>query len=295
LLGLKNGGRLQQGDIVARIPQESSKTRDITGGLPRVADLFEARKPKEPSILAEISGVVSFGKETKGKKRLVITPHDGTDPYEALIPKWRQMNVFEGEQVDKGEVISDGPSSPHDILRLLGVGELAKYIINEIQDVYRLQGVVINDKHIEVIVRQMLRKVDVLESGDTVLIKGDQVEYFKMIEENELAESKDMMPAKYERVLLGITKASLATESFISAASFQETTRVLTEGAVTGKKDFLRGLKENVVVGRLIPAGTGLAYHSERKRKRRSATEPMSVSAADVEEALSAELSRRLD
>jgi DNA-directed RNA polymerase subunit beta' len=295
LLGLKNGGRLQQGDIVARIPQESSKTRDITGGLPRVADLFEARKPKEPSILAEISGVVSFGKETKGKKRLVITPHDGTDPYEALIPKWRQMNVFEGEQVDKGEVISDGPSSPHDILRLLGVGELAKYIINEIQDVYRLQGVVINDKHIEVIVRQMLRKVDVLESGDTSLIKGDQVEYFKMIEENEIAENKDMMPAKYERVLLGITKASLATESFISAASFQETTRVLTEGAVTGKQDFLRGLKENVVVGRLIPAGTGLAYHSERKRKKKSSTESLGVSAADVEEALSAELSRRLD
>lgn len=224
------------GGVVARIPQESSKTRDITGGLPRVADLFEARKPKEPAILAEISGIVSFGKETKGKKRLVISPTDGADPIELLIPKWRTLNVFEGEQVQKGEVISDGPSNPHDILRLLGVGELAKYIINEIQEVYRLQGVVINDKHIEVIVKQMIRKVEVLSAGDTALIKGDQVEYVKLLEENELAAAKEMMPATFERVLLGITKASLATESFISAASFQETTRVLTEAAVTGKK-----------------------------------------------------------
>ena len=289
LITLSDGGKVELGDVVARIPQESSKTRDITGGLPRVADLFEARRPKEPSILAEITGTVSFGKETKGKKRLVITPKDG-DPYEVLIPKWRQLNVFEGETVEKGEVISDGPSNPHDILRLLGVVELAKYITNEIQDVYRLQGVVINDKHIEVIVRQMLRKVEITDPGDTDLLSGDQVEYNQFIEANEKAEAEDKEPAKCERLLLGITKASLATESFISAASFQETTRVLTEGAVTGKRDYLRGLKENVVVGRLIPAGTGLAYHSERKRKRD--LEEQGVTAEDVVEALSAELNR---
>ncbi|TNC84702.1 MAG: DNA-directed RNA polymerase subunit beta' [Thalassolituus sp.] len=294
LLSLKNGENIEAGDVIARIPQESSKTRDITGGLPRVADLFEARKPKEPAILAEISGVVSFGKETKGKKRLVITPKDGSDHYEALIPKYRQLNVFDGESVEKGEVISDGPSNPHDILRLLGVIELAKYITNEVQDVYRLQGVVINDKHIEVIVRQMLRKVEVTNSGDTELIKGDQVEYVHYLEENERADKADKMPATCERQLLGITKASLATESFISAASFQETTRVLTEGAVTGKRDYLRGLKENVVVGRLIPAGTGLAYHSERKRRREVEFEDggLGVSAEDVVEALSAELNK---
>ncbi|MDL0433779.1 DNA-directed RNA polymerase subunit beta' [Marinobacter sp. TBZ242] len=289
LVTMAHGARVELGDVVARIPQESSKTRDITGGLPRVADLFEARRPKESSILAEVSGVVSFGKETKGKKRLVITPKD-SDPYEVLIPKHRQMNVFEGETVEKGEVISDGPSNPHDILRLLGVVELAKYITNEIQDVYRLQGVVINDKHIEVIVRQMLRKVEITDAGDTNLLGGDQVEITQFMEENEKAEAADKEPARCERLLLGITKASLATESFISAASFQETTRVLTEGAVTGKRDYLRGLKENVVVGRLIPAGTGLAYHAERKRKRE--LEQQGVTAADVEEALSAELNR---
>jgi DNA-directed RNA polymerase beta' subunit len=294
LLSLRNGDEVSEGDIIARIPQESSKTRDITGGLPRVADLFEARKPKESSILAEISGVVSFGKETKGKKRLVITPKDGSDPYEELIPKHRQMNVFEGESVEKGEVVSDGPSNPHDILRLLGVVELAKYITNEVQDVYRLQGVVINDKHIEVIVRQMLRKVEVTQAGDTDLIKGDQVEYVHFLEANEKADLDDKMPAQCERQLLGITKASLATESFISAASFQETTRVLTEGAVTGKRDFLRGLKENVVVGRLIPAGTGLAYHAERKARKEKGPveEGLGVSAQDVVEALSAELNK---
>ena len=268
VLSIEDGGAVEVGDVVARIPMEGAANKDITGGLPRVADLFEARKPKEPSILAEISGTVSFGKETKGKKRLVITPTDGADPYEVLIHKWRNLNVFEGESVEKGEVISDGPSNPHDILRILGVEALANYITSEIQDVYRLQGVVINDKHIEVIVRQMLRKVDVVSGGDTSLIKGDQIEYTQLLEENEKAEAEDKMPAQFERVLLGITKASLATESFISAASFQETTRVLTEGAVTGKRDSLRGLKENVVVGRLIPAGTGLAYHKERKRKR---------------------------
>jgi DNA-directed RNA polymerase subunit beta' len=296
LLSMKNGEQVEVGDVLARIPQESSKTRDITGGLPRVADLFEARKPKEPSILAEISGVVSFGKETKGKKRLVITPKDGSDPYEALIPKYRQMNVFEGESVEKGEVISDGPFNPHDILRLLGVIALSKYITNEVQDVYRLQGVVINDKHIEVIVRQMLRKVEITQSGDTDLIKGEQVEYVRFLEANEEAFKADKMPAQAERQLLGITKASLATESFISAASFQETTRVLTEGAVTGKRDYLRGLKENVVVGRLIPAGTGLAYHSQRKRRKdKQAEEGLGVSAQEVVEALSAELNRDKD
>ncbi|MFV8572416.1 DNA-directed RNA polymerase subunit beta' [Marinobacter sp. SBS5] len=291
LVSMSNGARVELGDVVARIPQESSKTRDITGGLPRVADLFEARRPKESAILAEISGVVSFGKETKGKKRLVLTPKDG-DAYEVLIPKHRQMNVFEGETVEKGEVISDGPSNPHDILRLLGVVELAKYITNEIQDVYRLQGVVINDKHIEVIVRQMLRKVEITDPGDTTLLSGDQVEITHVLEENEKAIAADKEPARFDRLLLGITKASLATESFISAASFQETTRVLTEGAVTGKRDYLRGLKENVVVGRLIPAGTGLAYHSARRRRRD--LEEQGVTAADVEEALSAELNREI-
>ncbi len=285
-VNLSDGAEVNIGDVIARIPRETSKTRDITGGLPRVADLFEARRPKEPAILAEISGTISFGKETKGKRRLIITPVDGSDPYEELIPKWRHLNVFEGEQVTRGEVISDGPSNPHDILRLLGVSELAKYIVNEIQDVYRLQGVKINDKHIEVTIRQMLRKVEITESGDSSFIKGDQVELTQVLEENEALIAQDKFPAKYERVLLGITKASLSTESFISAASFQETTRVLTEAAVTGKRDHLRGLKENVVVGRLIPAGTGLAYHAERKRQR-LADKPTKVSASEVEQALS--------
>ena len=292
-LSLTNGEVLSIGDVIARIPQEGSKTRDITGGLPRVADLFEARKPKEPSILAEISGTVSFGKETKGKRRLVITPTngellpDGSTHYEVLIPKHRQLTVFEGETVAKGEIVSDGPSNPHDILRLQGVSALAAYITNEIQDVYRLQGVKINDKHIEVIVRQMLRKVDIGEMGDSEFVKGEQVEYNRVLEANEKLRAENRQPVQFERQLLGITKASLATESFISAASFQETTRVLTEAAVTGKLDELRGLKENVVVGRLIPAGTGLAYHSERRRRREAAAIPADgVSAAEVEAAL---------
>ncbi|MHA7881533.1 MAG: DNA-directed RNA polymerase subunit beta' [Saccharospirillum sp.] len=292
-LNLNNGDEVAIGDIIARIPQESSGNKDITGGLPRVADLFEARKPKEPAILAEISGTVTFGKETKGKKRLVITPTDGSDAYEELIPKWRQLNVFEGEQVEKGEIISDGPMNPHDILRVRGVEALARFIVAEVQEVYRLQGVTINDKHIETIVRQMLRKANVLDNGDTSFIKGDQVEYHQLLAANEDAESANKQQARFERILLGITKASLATESFISAASFQETTRVLTEGAVTGKRDFLRGLKENVVVGRLIPAGTGLAYHSERRRKRLERTgEKPSISAQDVEAALSQALNK---
>ena len=293
-VALEDGAEVNVGDISARIPQESSKTRDITGGLPRVADLFEARKPKEPAILAEISGTVSFGKETKGKRRLIITPTDGSqykgeDHYESLIHKWRNLTVFEGEHVEKGEIVSEGPLSPHDILRLKGVEELSKYITTEIQEVYRLQGVKINDKHIEVICRQMLRKVEITAPGDSTLIKGEQVEFTRVLEENEAQITQDKVPASYERMLLGITKASLATESFISAASFQETTRVLTEAAVTGKRDHLRGLKENVVVGRLIPAGTGLAYHAERRRRKTDAmvaSEEASVSAAEIEAAL---------
>jgi DNA-directed RNA polymerase subunit beta' len=293
ILSLNDGDMVAIGDVIARIPQEGSKTRDITGGLPRVADLFEARKPKEPAILAEVSGSISFGKETKGKRRLIITPangellSDGSSYYEVLIPKHRQLTVFEGEMVAKGEIVSDGPANPHDILRLQGVEALAAYITNEIQDVYRLQGVKINDKHIEVIVRQMLRKVDIMEMGDSEFVKGEQVEYNRVLEANERLRAEDRQPAQYERQLLGITKASLATESFISAASFQETTRVLTEAAVTGKLDELRGLKENVVVGRLIPAGTGLAYHSERRRKREASMSAVDgVSAAEVEAAL---------
>jgi len=295
ILSLEDGERIGVGDVIARIPQEGSKTRDITGGLPRVADLFEARKPKEPAILAEASGTISFGKETKGKRRLVITPADG-DPYETLIPKWRNIGVFEGESVERGEVVSDGAASPHDILRLKGVNELARYIINEIQEVYRLQGVTINDKHIEVIVRQMLRKVEITDAGDSSFIRGEQLEHVAVVEENErlAADSKD--PVLFERQLLGITKASLATESFLSAASFQETTRVLTEAAVTGKRDYLRGLKENVVVGRLIPAGTGLAYHSERKRRREQdlaarLAKEQGATADEIEAALSEALS----
>jgi DNA-directed RNA polymerase subunit beta' len=297
IISLKDGAEMNIGDVVARIPQEGSKTRDITGGLPRVADLFEARKPKEPAILAEISGTVSFGKETKGKRRLVITPKDGPNPidgsdhYETLIPKWRTMTVFEGEYIEKGEVVSEGPPAPHDILRLKGVEALAQYIVNEVQDVYRLQGVRINDKHIEVIVRQMLRKIEITHSGDSNLIKGEQLTYTDILDVNAELAKDGKQEARFDRLLLGITKASLATESFISAASFQETTRVLTEAAVTGKRDFLRGLKENVVVGRLIPAGTGLAYHEARKRAAAEALDTDSVSASDVEAALSEALS----
>ncbi|KKN29020.1 hypothetical protein LCGC14_0848370 [marine sediment metagenome] len=255
------------GDVLARIPQESSKTRDITGGLPRVADLFEARKPKDPALMAEISGTISFGKETKGKQRLIITPLEG-EQHEELIPKWRHVSVFEGESIAKGELLVDGPEDPHDILRLKGVLALANYMSSEVQEVYRLQGVKINDKHIEVIVRQMLRKIEIDSVGDAKLLKGEQIEHDRLLDINDAVRAEGKMEATYTPMLLGITKASLATESFISAASFQETTRVLTDAAVTGKRDVLRGLKENVIVGRLIPAGTGLAYHKERYRKR---------------------------
>jgi DNA-directed RNA polymerase subunit beta' len=267
VVNFEDGARVKVGDVIARIPQETSKTRDITGGLPRVADLFEARRPKDPSILAEISGIVSFGKETKGKRRLIITALAG-EIHEELIPKWRHVSVFEGEHVEKGEVIAEGSLNPHDILRLLGTNALANFIVNEVQDVYRLQGVKINDKHIEVIIRQMLRKVIVAHAGDTNFLKGEQVEFSNLREENAKMLKDNKLPARHEFVLLGITKASLATESFISAASFQETTRVLTEAAVSGKMDELRGLKENVIVGRLVPAGTGLAYHAGRKVKK---------------------------
>jgi DNA-directed RNA polymerase subunit beta' len=272
IVSIRDNQQVKVGDVIARIPQESSKTRDITGGLPRVADLFEARKPKEPSILAEATGVVSFGKDTKGKQRLVITMADGE-----LIPKWRHVIVFEGESVEKGETIVDGEPNPHDILRLLGVEALAAYLVKEIQDVYRLQGVKINDKHIEVIIRQMLRKAEIKNSGETHMLRGDPMDLIRVLEENEKAEREDKKPAIYQRVLLGITKASLATESFISAASFQETTRVLTEAAVRGTVDHLRGLKENVIVGRLIPAGTGMAYHKQRRRERNEALEAVEL------------------
>ena len=290
ILHLEDGAQVGVGDVIARIPQEGSRGGDITGGLPRVADLFEARKPKEPAILAEGAGTVSFGKETKGKRRLVITSAEG-EAVETLIPKWRQISVFDGEHVERGEVVSEGPPSSHDILRLKGVAELAKYIINEIQEVYRLQGVTINDKHIEVIVRQMLRKAEVKDPGDSQFVRGEQIEYVTAMGENERLEAEGKTPIGFERILLGITKASLATESFISAASFQETTRVLTEAAVTGKRDNLRGLKENVVVGRLIPAGTGLSYHADRKRRREEEALAESITPDEIEQALSEALS----
>ncbi|MFL7027422.1 DNA-directed RNA polymerase subunit beta' [Enterovibrio norvegicus] len=274
IVQLEDGATVGIGEVLSRIPQAASGTKDITGGLPRVADLFEARKPKEPAILAEITGAVSFGKETKGKRRLIITPTDGS-PYEEMIPKWRQLNVFEGEKVEKGDVIADGPESPHDILRLRGVRAVTEYITNEVQDVYRLQGVKINDKHIETIVRQMLRKVTISKSGDSEFLEGEQVEFSRVTIANRKLEDEGKQIATFERDLLGITKASLATESFISAASFQETTRVLTEAAVSGKRDELRGLKENVIVGRLIPAGTGFAYHKTRQVKRVVAEAPV--------------------
>ena len=299
----QEGGEVGIGDVIARMPQESSMTRDITGGLPRVADLFEARKPKEAAVLAEVSGTVSFGKDTKGKQRLVITDEEGV-PHEILVPKWRHILVFEGEHVEQGEVVVDGMPSPHDILRLapaayhmskvdgmpsshdtqrlLGVSALANYIVNEVQEVYRLQGVKINDKHIEVIVRQMLRKVEIVSPGGTKFLRGEQLDRARVLEENERVCAEDGEAATWSPVLLGITKASLATESFISAASFQETTRVLTEASVNGKIDELRGLKENVIVGRLIPSGTGLAYHEDRRRRQALEEEPLEPEAVEA-------------
>ncbi|NVK30801.1 MAG: DNA-directed RNA polymerase subunit beta', partial [Gammaproteobacteria bacterium] len=264
-VNLQDGQEIFEGDVVARLPQEGSKTRDITGGLPRVADLFEARRPKEAAVLAEITGTISFGKETKGKQRIVITPEEG-DAHEELVPKWRQVGVFEGEKVSRGEVLVEGEHNPHDILRLLGVEALAAYLVKEIQDVYRLQGVGINDKHIEVIVRQMLRKGEVLDSGESRYIAGEQVDLGRVRDINKQLAAEGKLQCQARPVLLGITKASLVTESFISAASFQETTRVLTEASVRGARDELHGLKENVIVGRLIPAGTGLTHHRSRRK-----------------------------
>jgi len=268
IITVKDAQDVAVGEVLARIPQETSKTRDITGGLPRVAELFEARSPKDAGLLAEVTGTVSFGKDTKGKQRLIITDLDGV-AHEYLIAKDKHVTAHDGQVVNKGESIVDGPADPHDILRLLGVEALARYITDEVQDVYRLQGVKINDKHIEVIVRQMLRRVQVLDAGDSRFIPGEQVERSELLDENDKVGVTDgKKGATYEHMLLGITKASLSTDSFISAASFQETTRVLTEAAIMGKKDELRGLKENVIVGRLIPAGTGLAYHNARKKQK---------------------------
>uniref|UniRef100_A0A1B0C6T4 DNA-directed RNA polymerase n=1 Tax=Glossina palpalis gambiensis TaxID=67801 RepID=A0A1B0C6T4_9MUSC len=283
ILQLENGSKINSGDILARLSLETSGIKDITGGLPRVADLFEARKPKEPAILAEISGIISFGKETKGKRRLIISPIDGKDVYEEMIPKWRHLNVFEGERVEKGDVISDGPESPHDILRLRGVHAVTKYIVNEVQEVYRLQGVKINDKHIEVIIRQMLKKATIKNSKTQEFLEGEQIEFSRIRIANNTMKTSNKIT--YSRDLLGITKASLATESFISAASFQETTRVLTEAAVSGKKDELRGLKENVIVGRLIPAGTGYAYHKKRLLRRKQKNNTLPINHISVDEA----------
>ena len=300
---VQEGDEVGIGDVIARMPQESSMTRDITGGLPRVADLFEARKPKEAAVLAEATGTVSFGKDTKGKQRLIITDDDGVE-HEILVPKWRHILVFEGEHVEQGEPVVEGMPSPHDILRLapaayhmskvdgmprshdvqrlLGVSALANYIVNEVQEVYRLQGVKINDKHIEVIVRQMLRKVEIDTPGGTKFLRGEQLDRARVLEENESVCAEGGEAATWSPVLLGITKASLATESFISAASFQETTRVLTEASVNGKLDELRGLKENVIVGRLIPSGTGLAYHEDRRRRQALEEEPLEPEAVEA-------------
>lgn len=294
VVSVEDGKTVKVGDVMARIPQESSKNKDITGGLPRVADLFEARRPKEPAILAEISGIVSFGKETKGKRRLVITPEQG-EAFEIMIPKWRTINVFEGEHISRGEIIAEGPLDPHDILRLKGVVALTEYLVNEIQDVYRLQGVKINDKHIEVTIRQMVRRAEITSCGDSKFLVGEQLEAARIIEENNKLIAAGKLPALFERLLYGITKASLTTDSFISAASFQETTRVLTEAAVSGKADYLYGLKENVTVGRLVPAGTGLAYHlAQQKKAGKTAldesSEKTGPTADEIESALSAAL-----
>ena len=282
LVTVSDGQQVAVGDVLARIPQETQKNRDITGGLPRVAELFEARAPKDAGMLAEVTGTVSFGKDTKGKQRLVITDLDG-NAHEFLIPKEKHVLVHDGQVVNKGEMIVDGPADPHDILRLLGIEALARYIVDEVQDVYRLQGVKINDKHIEVIVRQMLRRVVVDQPGGTGFILGEQVERSEILDANDRMEAEGKIPATYDNILLGITKASLSTDSFISAASFQETTRVLTEAAIMGKRDDLRGLKENVIVGRLIPAGTGLAYHRARRDKESvEAQEAAALAAAEA-------------
>ncbi len=292
LIQVRDGQDLAPGEVLARIPMEGQKTRDITGGLPRVAELFEARSPKDVGTLAEITGTVSFGKETKGKVRLQITDHEGK-VYEELVPKEKNILVHEGQVVNRGELIVDGAADPQDILRLLGIEELARYIVDEVQDVYRLQGVKINDKHIEVIVRQMLRRVAIANPGDTTYIAGEQVERSELLDTNDRMRGEGKLPATHADVLLGITKASLSTDSFISAASFQETTRVLTEAAIMGKRDELRGLKENVIVGRLIPAGTGMAFHQARKVKEdMDESERRAIAIQEAEELASAQLAQ---
>jgi DNA-directed RNA polymerase subunit beta' len=284
LVQVRDGQDVGPGEVLARIPVEGQKTRDITGGLPRVAELFEARSPKDKGVLAEMTGTISFGKETKGKIRLQITDPEGK-VWEDLVPKEKNILVHEGQIVNKGESVVDGPADPQDILRLLGAEELARYIVDEVQDVYRLQGVKINDKHIEVIVRQMLRRVVVEAAGDSTYINGEQVERSEMLNTNDALRADGKIPAVFTNLLLGITKASLSTDSFISAASFQETTRVLTEAAIMGKRDGLRGLKENVIVGRLIPAGTGMAYHEARKvRENMDDAERRAISEAEAAE-----------
>ena len=256
IITVSEGDTVKAGDVIAKIPRETMKTKDITGGLPRVAELFEARKPKDCAIISEIDGVVSFGKDTKGKRKVIVTPEVG-EPKEYLIPRGKHISVKEGDLVKAGEPLMDGSANPHDILRVLGVKALAKYLVDEVQEVYRLQGVKINDKHIEIIVRQMLKKVRIKDPGDTDFLVDEQVDRWVFEEENEKVMAKGGRPAVGEPILQGITKASLSTKSFISAASFQETTKVLTDASVYGKVDYLEGLKENVIVGRLIPAGTG--------------------------------------
>jgi DNA-directed RNA polymerase subunit beta' len=294
ILSVEDGQDIRPGDVVARIPREGARTKDITGGLPRVAELFEARRPKDHAIIAEMDGYVRFGKDYKNKRRITVEPVDETlTAVEYMIPKGKHIPVAEGDFVQKGDYIMDGNPAPHDILRILGVEALANYMIDEVQDVYRLQGVKINDKHIEVIVRQMLQKYEILDSGETTLLKGEHVDKSELDETNEKALAHGMRPAVAEPILLGITKASLQTRSFISAASFQETTRVLTEASVQGKRDKLVGLKENVIVGRLIPAGTGGATSRVKKiaadrdldviEARRSAAEHAAALAAPMD------------
>ena len=258
IIGVDNAKKVKEGDVIARVPKESSKTKDITGGLPRVAELFEARKPKDHSVIAEISGKIVFGKDYKAKRKISIVSDDASvEPVEYVISKTKHLSVQEGDYVEIGDIIVDGSPVPHDILRVKGMEALASYLTKEVQDVYRLQGVPINDKHIEIIVKQMMRTVEIIEPGDTKLLKNEQANRIEVLETNEQMIKENLKPAIYRPLIMGITKASLATNSFISAASFQETTRVLTEAAVKGSIDKLRGLKENVVVGRLVPAGTG--------------------------------------
>ncbi len=283
IISVTDNEELHPGDVLAKIPRETTKTKDITGGLPRVAELFEARKPKEHAVIAEIDGIVSFGKDTKGKRRILVRTDDAEE-HEYLIPKGRRIAVNEGDHVRPGDPIVDGSPVPQDILNILGIEALARYLVDEVQEVYRLQGVKINDKHIEIIVRQMLRRREITEAGESRFLEGDQADRAALEEENDRLRAEGQVEAVARPLLLGITKASLSTESFISAASFQETTRVLTEAAIEGKMDHLRGLKENVMVGRLIPAGTGLAYHEQRQAEKVAAAERKAAAAESAAE-----------